>query len=78
MPRSSTDTTWSAGWPSPNNVMQRRAAMDTARSELRELASRKEVSEQKLKEARARLEAVAARAKRLRDLMDKLEERLDL
>jgi len=55
-----------------------RAALDTARSELRELASRKDASEQILKEARARHEAVALRTRRLRSLIDRLEERLDL
>ena len=55
-----------------------RDACDNARSELRELNAGKAVSPQLLKSAKTRLEAVTARCKRLRALIDDLEERLDI
>jgi hypothetical protein len=49
-----------------------------ARAELRELMSGKAVSPHLLESARMRLDAVTARCRRLRSLIDDLEERLDI
>lgn len=55
-----------------------RDASNNARAELRELINGKEVSPHLINAARARLDAVTARCRRLRTLIDDLEERLDI
>ncbi|MBC8025895.1 MAG: hypothetical protein H7Y89_07885 [Steroidobacteraceae bacterium] len=55
-----------------------RDATDNARAELRELISGKAVSPHLITSARTRLDAVAARCRRLRAHIDDLEERLDI
>jgi hypothetical protein len=56
---------------------QSRAASHKAREEWRAISLRTDVSPQAIAAAKARFDAVAARANRLRDLIEELERKLE-